>query len=53
MSWREKLVVQILLLVARIVAAGISQFDADLAKEIKAIATHISVWVPKESSSDV
>jgi hypothetical protein len=48
MSWREKLVVRILLLVARIVASGISEFDQDLADEIRHIANHVAVNAPDD-----
>lgn len=43
MSWHEKTVIRILLLVARIVAAGIKNFNPELATEIRTLATHISV----------
>lgn len=43
MTWREKTLVSILLLVARIVAAGIGEFDPALAADLKSLATHISV----------
>lgn len=44
MTFREHLVIRILLLVARIVA------DDELAVEIKHLANHISVHVPKEDA---
>lgn len=42
MTWREKLVVHILLLVARMVAD-----DAAIADEIKKLSTHVAVNAPK------
>ena len=45
MTWREKCVIRILLLVAKIVAA-----DEDLATEIRHLANHISTWAPKDES---
>ena len=45
MTWREHLVVRILLLVARIVAPD------DLAVEIKHLANHIATWTPKEAAT--
>jgi hypothetical protein len=46
-TWREKVLVGLLLLIVRIIAAGIKEFDPALAAEIKTIATHISVNAPK------
>lgn len=43
MSWREKLVVRILFLIAQIVAAGDQGFDPRLSAEIKNIASHVQV----------
>jgi hypothetical protein len=42
-TWREHLIVRILLIIARMVAPS----DA-LSAELKTLATHISVHVPKE-----
>lgn len=42
MTWREKVVVQILLIVARMLSD-----DAVLEQDIKNLATHISVHAPK------
>ena len=46
MTFREQMVVRILLLVARIFAE-----DPTLQTEIKQLATHISVNAPKEDAS--
>ena len=43
LTWRQKTVIRILMLVAHIVAE-----DADTKKELQAVANHISVWSPKE-----
>lgn len=43
MTWREKCVIRILLLVAKIISD-----DAVLADEIKALSNHISTWAPKD-----
>lgn len=42
MTWREKVVVQILLLVARVLAD-----DAVLADEIRKISNHVTVNAPR------
>lgn len=42
MTWREKVVVALLLLVARMIAD-----DTSLRAEIKSLATHISVHAPQ------
>lgn len=47
MSFKEKTVVAILLLVARILCE-----DERLAKEIKSLSTHISVNAKEESEED-
>lgn len=48
MTWREKCVVRILLLVAEIVANGIEHLPGDrpLAQEIRALANHIGTTAP-------
>lgn len=46
MTWREKCVIRILLLVAKIVAG-----NEQLATEIQHLANHISTWAPKEEQS--
>lgn len=46
MSWREKTIVAILLIVARMLVE-----DDVLSRELKALANHISVWAPKEGDS--
>lgn len=51
MTWREKLVIKLLLLVARIVAAGISEFDQSLADEIRHIANHVSVSTKEQAAA--
>jgi hypothetical protein len=43
MTFKQKTVVSILLLIARMLA------DETWAAEIKALATHISVWAPNEA----
>ena len=42
MTWREHLTIRILLLVARIAA-----HDEPYADDVKNLANHIAVWVPK------
>lgn len=42
MTWREKVVVQILLIIARMLAD-----DEQVRREIKTLATHISVNAPE------
>lgn len=44
MTWREHLIIKILLLVARIVA---SQMPPELGQEIKYLANHITQQIPK------
>lgn len=50
MTWREKTLVSILLLVARIVAAGVGEFDPALAADLKSLATHISVHADRAAA---
>lgn len=50
MTWRELLLVRILLLVARIVALGAD--DARLEGEIKNLANHISVHTPSSKPEE-
>jgi hypothetical protein len=45
MTWHERVVVQILLLVARMVARAGGHGDA--AEEIKTLATHLAVRTPE------
>ena len=42
MTWREQLIIRILLLIARMVAD-----DRELASDLKHLATHIGVNAPK------
>jgi len=50
MTWREKTVIRILLLVAGIIATGVEQLEGrrDVAEDIRHLANHISTWAPKE-----
>lgn len=48
MTWREKLVVRILLVIAQLVYLD---GDPAVAAEIKALATHISVHAPAKDAS--
>lgn len=41
MTWREKTIIRILLLIARMFA------DDKLATEIQHLSSHINVWVPE------
>ena len=43
LTWRQKTVIRILMLVAHLVSE-----DAETKKELQAVANHISVWSPKE-----
>jgi len=53
MTWRERTVIAILLLVARIVASGIEMGgNRPLAEEIRTLATHISVSYERASEGD-
>ena len=45
MSWYRKAVIRILLLVAQLM-----ETDAGVRLEIKQLAQHIEVWMPKEPS---
>lgn len=51
MTFREKLIISVLLLVARIVAAGLKEFDPELAREIKTLATHIAVHAKETANA--
>lgn len=42
MTWREKTIIRILLLIAHMFAK-----DASLAGELTSLASHISVWTPE------
>ena len=51
MSWREKTLIKILLLVARIVAAGIGEFDQTLTDDLRHLANHVAVATSQESAA--
>lgn len=53
MTWREKCVVRILLLVAAIIATGVEKLEGEreVAEEIRHLANHISTWAPKDGDS--
>ncbi len=54
MTWREKCVIRILLLVAAIVANGVEHLEGNrpVAEEIRHLANHISTWAKEVQSQD-